>query len=162
VARISDCQSEGAGSIPVSPARSFTSAWRGDVACRRAIRQATLGVGLMAMIAGCQPAGAGSIPVPPTEAVSSATRQPASGWKAHACSLTYWLNFFQTMIVRRRGSCLHLVRRASPSGSPYNVVSLFVMYRPANGAVGIRSFIPRIQPGCRVLPLCGRSCAAYN
>jgi hypothetical protein len=86
VARIPDCQSGGAGSIPVSPALSFFPfAWRGDVVATERFGSHTLGIGLVAMIAGCQPAGAGSIPVSPTK---------ARGWKAHACSLTYWLNIF--------------------------------------------------------------------
>jgi hypothetical protein len=134
VARIPDCQSGGAGSIPVSPALSFFPfAWRGDVVATERFGSHTLGIGLVAMIAGCQPAGAGSIPVSPTK---------ASGWKAHACSLTYWLNIFYGDIFAGRVSAhvCHVLAACPPARLSIQCCQ-FVCYEPfASGAVGFRYF----------------------
>lgn len=147
VARIPDCQSGGASSILVSPALPFFPfAWRGDVVAVERFRQPPLGIGLVAMIAGCQPAGAGSIPVSPTK---------ASGWKAHACSLTYWLNVYSNGdFIAGQDVCG--ASAPHPSCPAFHtMLSVCLSYAVfASGAVGIRSFdYPNLRrvPGIALL-----------
>ena len=136
MARMSGCQSEGTGSIPVSPAAmyvlacwtqassSFTIAWRGIVACRQANRQALFRmIDPMAGYLVVSKAAWVRFPHHPLNATGvgpmakTACCQPADAGSipvppskaspaACPCSLTYWL--YHLIVDRSRGGIITL------------------------------------------------------